>query len=357
MNKNTFNVRGLLVLMLVPMMASCFSKSGPFELEEEGDMEITVGIDTIGIPAEEIQQVVDNTLAILERRLSQMDYDRYFIQQVDNQPSIMVRVKGVSDRDQLRKNLVSQANLEFWETFATGEVVPYLLKLDSLFSTNHQTMEPFSKQPDDNGSLEFQINQMMESQSTDSEDPQHQLTNKLMVYGGMLACIGRTKASDVSEVDSIIHSEEAQQCLPSDLKLLWGAQPVSDYESEDKFYELYAIKVTDPNGKAPISGDCVIKAEAENTQWGPAITIEMNTEGAHRWAEMTRKNIGDAIAIVMDNLVYSAPRVNDEITGGYSQIAGNFTPEEMNTLAAILNSGKMPVRLFIAKEQCYESSK
>jgi len=180
---------------------------------------------------------------------------------------------------------------------------------------------------------------------------------KLLVYYDTFGCIGRSELSDVHKVDSILQSDEAKQCLPQNLKLLWGAIPVSGYQDEGEYLELYAIKVTDPSGQAVVTGDCVVKAESESTDWGPCISIEMNNDGARRWATMTRINTGSAIAIVVDDLVYSAPRVNGEITGGKSQISGSFTIEETKSLAAILNSGRMPVRLFLTSERSFEPSK
>ena len=356
MKKNYFIV-AFFVFMFMPLLVSCFSKSGSFELEEEGDVEIIVGIDTTGIPVQEIQSVVDNTLAILATRLSQMDYDRYFVQQVDGQASLMVRVKGVTDRAQLRKALVSQANLGFWETFTSAEIIPYLRTLDSLYSANHQNVDEVPDQPVDDGSLESRINNKIWEEEFASRQSDHQLMEKLLVYYDTFGCIGRSKLSDVHKVDSILQSDEAKQCLPQNLKLLWGAIPVSGYQDEGEYLELYAIKVTDPSGQAVVTGDCVVKAESESTDWGPCISIEMNSDGARRWATMTKINIGSAIAIVVDDLVYSAPRVNGEITGGKSQISGSFTIEETKSLAAILNSGRMPVRLFLTSERSFEPSK
>ena len=135
---------------------------------------------------------------------------------------------------------------------------------------------------------------------------------------------------------------EIQAELPKDLRLKWGVSAY-EYDPKGQTFELYAIRSTERNGRAPLEGDVVVSAKDEYDQFGkPAVSMSMNTDGSRRWAQLTKQNIGKSIAIVLDGYVYSAPNVNTEITGGNSQITGHFTPEQAKDLANVLKSGKMP---------------
>ena len=138
--------------------------------------------------------------------------------------------------------------------------------------------------------------------------------------------------------------------LPKDLRLKWGVAP-ADFDKKGQTFELYAIKSTERNGKAPLEGDVVTDAKDDFDQHGkPSVSMSMNTDGARRWAQLTKQNIGRSIAIVLDNYVYSAPNVSTEITGGNSIITGNFSPEQSKDLANVLKSGKMPAPAHIVQE-------
>ena len=143
---------------------------------------------------------------------------------------------------------------------------------------------------------------------------------------------------------------EVQAEMPKDLRLKWGVSPY-EYDPKAQTFELYAIKSTERNGRAPLEGDVVVNAKDEFDHYGkPAVSMSMNTDGARRWAQLTKQNVGKAIAIVLDGYVYSAPNVNQEITGGNSQITGHFTPEQAKDLANVLKSGKMPAPAHIVQE-------
>ena len=147
--------------------------------------------------------------------------------------------------------------------------------------------------------------------------------------------------------------QDAKQILPSDLRLLWSAKPVTDVPQLRNHYELYALKVTTTNGRAPLEGDVVTDAKDQfnNLTGQPEVSMTMNSEGARRWAALTKANVGKAVAIVLDGVVYSAPRVNQEIDGGESSISGNFTVEETKDLANTLKSGRMPAPAKIVQEE------
>ena len=179
---------------------------------------------------------------------------------------------------------------------------------------------------------------------------EHPLLSILQVFSGSGSLVAYANARDTAEVNRYLAMPEVQAELPKDLRLKWGVAP-SDLDPKKQTYELYAIKSTQRNGKAPLEGDVVVDASDKYDQYGkPAVNMSMNSDGARRWAQLTKQNIGKSIAIVLDDYVYSAPRVNSEITGGNSEITGNFTPEQSKDLANVLKSGKMPAPAHIVQE-------
>ena len=169
--------------------------------------------------------------------------------------------------------------------------------------------------------------------------------------GSRGACVGYASYRDTADVNKVIYSDYAKKVLPSDLKLLWSAK-AADFDARHEIFELYAIKITQTNGRAPIEGDVITTARDEFDNFGkPSVSMSMNSDGARRWAQLTKANVGKAVAIVLDNVVYSAPNVNCEIDGGNSQITGSFTVEDTKDLANTLVSGKMPAPARIVQEE------
>ena len=172
--------------------------------------------------------------------------------------------------------------------------------------------------------------------------------------GNTLAVVGYANARDTAEINKMIYSELASRIFPAELKLRWGAQP-EDFGGQNTkgyIFELYALKVTEPSGRAPLEGDVITSAKDDFDQMGhPSVSMQMNSDGARRWSQITKQNIGKAVAIVLDDAVYSAPRILTQIDGGNSQITGNFTIEATKDLANTLNSGKMPAPTRIVQEE------
>jgi SecD/SecF fusion protein len=181
---------------------------------------------------------------------------------------------------------------------------------------------------------------------------QHPLLARLQLTGRQsLSLVGYASVRDTAAINKIIYSQVAKQVLPNDLKLLWSAKPADGIQAKNIF-ELHALKVTTSNGRAPLEGDVITDAKDEFDQMGrPVVSMSMNTEGARKWAQLTKANIGKAIAIVLDGVVYSAPNVNQEIDGGNSQISGNFTIQDTKDLANTLKSGRMPAPAHIVQEE------
>ena len=179
---------------------------------------------------------------------------------------------------------------------------------------------------------------------------EHPLLAVLQVNpSGQGPVVGYANYKDTADINKYLSMPEIQAEMPKDLRLKWGVSPF-EYDPKAQTFELYAIKSTERNGRAPLEGDVVVNAKDEFDHYGkPAVSMSMNTDGARRWAQLTKQNVGKAIAIVLDGYVYSAPNVNQEITGGNSQITGHFTPEQAKDLANVLKSGKMPAPAHIVQ--------
>ena len=188
-----------------------------------------------------------------------------------------------------------------------------------------------------------------ENVSDEQMKREHPLLSMLQLYNGNYgAVIGLAQHKDMDAIDELLARKEVQSVLPKDLRLKWG---VNAMDEKGQVYELYGIKSTERNGRAPLEGDVIVNARDDYDQNGrPAVSMSMNTEGSRRWGQITKNNINRAVAIVLDDRVYSAPNVQVEITNGNSIITGNFTPEQTRDLANVLNSGKMPAPAKIVQE-------
>ncbi|MCD8209917.1 MAG: protein translocase subunit SecDF [Prevotella sp.] len=319
----------------------------------------------------EVQAAIDNSYNVVRNRIDKFGVVQPNIQKLEGQEGrIMVEMPGIREPERIRKLLQGSANLEFWETYNSEEITPYLRQLDQRFASEEGGVDSTSVKTDslsNETAEEAQTNKKFEIKKenqtpedvANTRDEQFEkarqrnpLLSILQLTGqGSLSLVGYANARDTAEIDKIIYSQEAKQILPSDLKLLWSAKPAEGF-SVKNIFELYAIKVTQPNGRAPLEGDVVTSARDEfNSITGrPTVNMTMNSDGARRWAVLTKTNVGRAIAIVLDGAVYSAPRVNGEITGGSSEISGNFTIEDTKDLANTLISGRMPAPARIVQE-------
>ena len=322
----------------------------------------------------EVQAAIDNSFNVVRTRIDKFGVVQPNIQKLEGQQGrIMVEMPGIREPERMRKLLQGSANLEFWETFNAEEIIPSLVQLDSRLanegteqadeapadSTKAEVAEAEKAEPAQ-ADAKFKIQKDSKDKvgkSTEAEiaaaKKQHPLLAMLQTTGqGSLALVGYAHVRDTAEINKIIYSDLARQIIPSDCKLLWSAK-ASDHLTAKNIYELYALKVTTTNGRAPLEGDVVVDAkdEFDHLSGAPEVTMSMNTDGARRWAAMTKANIGRAVAITLDGVVYSAPRVINEISGGNTQITGNFTIEETKDLATTLKSGRMPAPARIVQEE------
>ncbi len=320
----------------------------------------------------EVQNAIDNSFNVVRTRIDKFGVVQPNIQKLEGQDGrIMVEMPGIKEPERMRKLLQGSANLEFWETYNSEEVEPYLRQLDSR-AVNGLAAKEDTTAVKDSAAVEakpevaqaeakFQLDKNKDAnakenataKATEEMKKQHPLLSILQTTGGRsLSLVGYANVRDTAAVNAIIYSDLAKQVLPSDLKLLWSAKP-ADGLNVKNVYELHALKVTQTSGRAPLEGDVVTDAKDQfnNLSGQPEVSMSMNTEGARRWAALTKANVGKAIAIVLDGVVYSAPRVNGEISGGQSSISGNFTVEDTKDLANTLKSGRMPAPARIVQEE------
>ena len=320
-----------------------------------------------------VQDAIDNSFNVVRTRIDKFGVVQPNIQKLEGQQGrIMVEMPGISQPERMRKMLQGSANLEFWETYNSEEIAPYLQQLDTRLANGDHEVEAKDSVAADSAKNEvakaepakaapkLNLKKGDEAKSKINAEKQsaaaikaHPLLARLQLVPGQgLSTVGYASVRDTAAINKLIYSALAKQVLPSDLKLLWSAKP-ADHLNVKNIYELHALKVTTSTGRAPLEGDVITDAkdEFEPTTGAPCVSMKMNTEGARRWAQMTKANVGKAIAIVLDGVVYSAPRVNGEIAGGSSQITGNFTIEDTKDLANTLKSGRMPAPARIVQEE------
>ena len=326
----------------------------------------------------EADEAIDNSFRVVRARIDKFGVVQPNIQKLEGQQGrIMVEMPGIREPERMRKLLQGSANLEFWETYNSEEIVPLLIQLDQLAANNghkpaaaadstaaatDSTAQTAAAAPAAAKKSEGKFKLNKKSDEPDAKQPadareeaikQHPLLAILQTTGqGALSTVGYANVRDTAAVNKIIYSAMAKTVLPGTLKLLWSAKPADGIQAKN-YYELHAIKVTSSNGRAPLEGDVVTDAKDQfdpNTN-APEVSMSMNTDGARRWAALTKANINKAIAIVLDGSVYSAPRVNGEISGGQSSITGNFTVEDTKDLANTLKSGRMPAPARIVQEE------
>ena len=327
---------------------------------------------------EEVKSAIDNSYNVLRTRIDRFGVVQPNIQALEGQEGrIMVEMPGVKEPERVRKLLQGSANLEFWETYNSQEIVPFLATLDNKLAavmsnikdeatadsatvaeatTDTTAVDTAAAQKDLAAVVGGNADEKKETAASAADiekiRKQHPLLSRLQLTQGAYGCVvGYANKRDMAAIDELLASPEANEVLPSDVRLKWGVKGVGEGESSN-IYELYAIKVTERNGRAPLEGDVITDAKDEFDQNGqPCVSMKMNVDGARRWAALTKANLKRSVAIVLDDNVYSAPTVQSEITGGNSQITGRFTTEDTRDLANVLKSGKMPAPAKIVSEE------
>ncbi|MCE5227690.1 MAG: protein translocase subunit SecDF [Porphyromonadaceae bacterium] len=341
----------------------------------------------IAVIREELKSAIDNSFNVLRTRIDRFGVVSPNIQRLETAGRILVELPGVKEPERVRKLLQGSANLEFWETYDLQEVYQQLIAADNaLAKINLSAIDSVSAEVaevavdtaavvadststdvlaaagDSAGvdtllaKIEQKQPETQASQSKEEFAKQHPLFALLQInqYNGQLAggpVVGVANVNDMAKIDQYLNLKQVKEVLPRNLSLKWGVKAIDEKE---QFYQLYAIKITNRDGSPALGGDVVTDARDDFNQQGgrtaSEVSMSMNAEGAKAWARLTKENIGKSVAIILDDMVYSAPRVNDEITGGRSSISGDFTPEEAKDLANVLKSGKMAASVQIVQE-------
>ena len=308
---------------------------------------------------EKYNSAVEASFNVLRTRIDRFGVVAPNLQRLEGQGRILVELPGVKDPERVRELLQRSANLQFWRTYKYEEIASDLQGLSArLLALSAPEAQPIPVPAENPLDDSLAVVEMQEPAPV-AKAPvavRDTLSNYLMLGGRGGATVGMARDKDRNRIDSLLAIAYEYQLLPEDLTLLWGAKAIQDPQTRKvtDLYELYAIR-TNRSGKPDLSGDVVTTAKADVDNRGiggvnPHVSMSMNPEGAQIWARLTKENEKRSIAIVLDGVVYSAPNVENEITGGQSSISGNFTIEEATDLANVLNSGKMETSIVIEQE-------
>ena len=330
--------------------------------------------EVIAVIREQAESAVANSFNVLRNRIDRFGVTSPNIQRLGNSSRILVELPGVKEPERVRNLLQGTASLEFWTTYENPEVFRYLQEVNTIvkdyvaqedgLTAEAQPAETATQAaPAAEGTasddLVAELAQQEDSLSADElnyarNNPFFYALNPSMYNGQLMPgpVIGVAHYRDTAKINTWLRLPQVKAALPADLVPMWTVKASSQYPGGN-YYELIAIKVNTRDGKAPLDGGVVSDARVSYSNMGgqPQVDMAMNAEGAQTWARLTADNIGKCIAIVLDGMVYSFPRVNAEITGGRSVIEGNFTIEEATDLANVLNSGKLPAPATIVQEQ------
>ena len=314
----------------------------------------------------EVEAAIDNSFNVLRTRIDRFGVAQPNIQELEGSMGrIMIELPGIKEPERVRKLLQGSANLEFWETYTSAEVAPFLMAADAKLrdiialenpEAAETPAEEAAAEATEAAEEDVDLSALTGDNTESAVDAatlakakkENPLLSILQPVQNQGCVVGYAHSRDLKQIDEYLAREEVKALLPHDLKLMWGVKAI---DTDGKIYELYAIKSTQRNGRAPLEGDVIVSATDDYDNNGrPSVSMTMNSDGARRWAQLTKMNVGKPIAIALDGYIYSAPNVINEITGGQSQITGQFTQEDTKDLANVLKSGKMPAPAKIVQE-------
>jgi len=352
-------------------LATIFST---FELKDK-ILLTTSNAEVVKVLKTEVDGAIANSFNVLRQRIDRFGVVQPNIQKLGN-GRILIELPGIKEPERVRKLLQGSANLEFWETYDLNEIINNIGEANKVLATLQKnggiettavkdstvaktTAVTKAKSISDVDSLKAALSKKTATATdstkvTEKSRKENPLFAVLQVnaQGGQVSrgpVVGLSQSKDTAQVNAYLATKQVKELLPRDLGFRWGVKAI---DKKGEIYQLYAIKITNRDGRAPLGGDVITDARADFTQTSAYsnVSMSMNAEGSKTWARMTKDNIGKSIAIVLDGYVYSAPTVNAEIAGGSSQITGNFTVEEAKDLANTLKSGKMPAPARIVQE-------
>ena len=319
--------------------------------------------EVVAVLREETESAIQNAFNVLRTRIDRFGVTQPNIQRLEKAGRVMIELPGVTDPQRVRKLLQGTASLEFWETYANSEILPKLVEANNatrtLVAAPQEQADTLAAPADSAAAL---LDDAVAADSLSQANYVSLFSYLMPLQMGHNPLIGFAFAKDRDKVEEMLASDKVRRVLPHDLRLLWGVKPIKGVDAarygiqcnpKELLYELIAIKQTSSNGRAPLEGDVITNARSQVSQSGKAeyeVSMSMNSDGARKWAHLTKQNLGKSIAIVLDGFVYSYPTVQSEITGGNSQITGNFTTEEAQDLANVLKSGKLPAPATIVED-------
>ncbi|MBS3807660.1 MAG: protein translocase subunit SecDF [Bacteroidales bacterium] len=366
-------------------MAAVFNT---YELKDKVDYNST-NQEVLSVIREEAKSAIDNTFNILRTRIDRFGVIQPNIQKLESAGRILVELPGVKDQERVKDLLQTTASLEFWETYENPQVYQYLVEANEQIRQIKQAREKLEQQSDeevDTQEVMEAVSQEEDTQAAGQQDTSEQSLleqieqdttqmdtsaagqqmakqyplfqvlqpmvnpNNNQLFQGSV--VGIAHFTDTSEVNDYLAMDKVQSVFPRDMEFHWGVKPYQGDESGE-YYPLYALKLTGREGQAPLTGEVVTDARSQfgQNQATAEVSMSMNSEGAKTWARLTKNNVGEFIAIVLDGYVYSAPRVQGEIKGGQSSITGDFSVQEAKDLANVLKSGKLPAPARIIQSQ------
>ncbi|HKM92631.1 MAG TPA: protein translocase subunit SecDF [Prolixibacteraceae bacterium] len=331
---------------------------------------------------QEANSAIDNSFNIISSRIDRFGVAQPNVQKLSQQGRILIELPGVKDKDRVRNLLQGTASLEFWETYENQEVYPYLLEVNQIIKeskgTADKAVDSKDKTVESADKVAESDDEVAEATSDSIDSDELSLLDELTAKGDSLSqsedmakdfplfsvltpnvnnqgqlfqgpAIGVAHFRDTAQVNTYLNMPKVRSTIPRDMIFRWQQKP---FDAEGKFFQLIALKVTTRDGKAPLDGGAISDARQDfgQTQASAEVNMSMNSEGSKVWARMTKDNLGRSIAIMLDDYVVSYPTVQSEITGGRSNITGNFSVEEAKDLANMLKSGKMPAKVDIVEE-------
>ncbi|MDP3003733.1 MAG: protein translocase subunit SecDF [Bacteroidales bacterium] len=343
-------------------LASIF---GTVDLKEKINFNST-NEDVLKVLDDEVSGAITNAFNILRTRIDRFGVVQPNITQLATKGRILIELPGQTNPKRVRELLSSTASLEFWECYENGEIIGYLSQANNLLkeirSNTDNVITPTTEPKDtvavsDTIKKEQSLLDLIEKDTTKAaeattreefalQNPLFGLLNPRVNAEGQpepTSMVGLASSKDTAKVNALLKMNQIKALFPRDLRLAWSQNPYK-YDPTKTYYELHAIKITTRDGRPPLDGDVVTSARTSSGITGSEIKVDMsmNSEGAKIWARMTRENVGRSVIVLLDGYVRSSATVQGEISGGNTEITGNFTIEEADDLANILKSGKLP---------------
>ncbi len=332
--------------------------------------------DVIKVLRTDVNAAIDNSFNVLRTRIDRFGVVQPNIQRLENSGRILIELPGIKEPERVRKLLQGSANLEFWETYELMDIYQPLVAANNIIRDLSKTQKAAPAAADTTkkaaktekavaadtakGMEGELLSKLGKADTTKKEQSEEEWKKEYPLFSvlqinqtqngvGAGPLVGFVYGRDTATVDKYLQDPRVKEVLPRDLKFVWSVNPV---DKKSNLYELVALRITNRDGSAALGGNVVTDANddfQQNTGFAK-VNMTMNAEGAKTWARLTKANIGKCVAIVLDGYVYSYPRVQSEITGGSSEITGQFTAADAKDLANVLKSGKMPAPAHIVQE-------